>query len=72
LCTTAPLTPVAGNGQVIPFNNHGTLHYITAFQNFCLHWQIFLSIPFALLGHWLSKRYPSPWLERFNFRKRSV
>ena len=72
LCVNAPLAPIAANGQVIPFNNHGTLHYVTTFQDFCLHWQVFLSMPFALLARWLSKRYPWPWFERVSFGKRSA
>jgi len=72
LCVNAPLAPVAVNGQVVSFDNHGTLHYITAFQDFCLHWQIFLTIPLMVLGSWLRKRHPWPWLEQLNSRKRST
>ena len=69
LCTVAPLAPVVADGQVIPINNHGTLHYITGFQNFCLHCQVIVTILVMVFTRWLMKRHPWPWLERFNFGK---
>jgi hypothetical protein len=37
---SAPITPVAASGQIIPWSNHGTFHYITVHQSALLNWTL--------------------------------
>ena len=35
-----PLEPNQATGNIVPWNNHGAIHYITELENFLLHWMV--------------------------------
>jgi hypothetical protein len=36
--TSAPTTPLAASGQIVPWSSHGTFHYITVKEHNLLTW----------------------------------
>jgi hypothetical protein len=53
----APTVPDEGTGRVYPFNNHGTIHYVTALTNYVfLGWLPAMLLIGAALNRWW-KRY---------------
>jgi hypothetical protein len=52
----APLHPVKGTGNVIPWSNHGAIHHVTSFEDHADHIVFFTApiiIVLAFIGLWL-------------------
>lgn len=47
---SAPFSPNPATGNIIPFNNHGTTHYVTRWQNRCSIYLIPIGISLAIVG----------------------
>jgi hypothetical protein len=57
----SPTVPDASTGHVIPFNNHGAIHYVTSL----VHYLVYLYVPGVLvIGAILKKLFPNLWKQR--------
>ena len=68
----SPSAPVAVTGNVIPYNCHGSLVFITLLQNRLLHWLIPALFVVGYFAQWLIRRRNDASLNRIVRREQSV
>jgi hypothetical protein len=52
-----PSVPVAATGRTVQYNCHGSVVFITPFQDRLLHWLIPVMFVVGGFGQWLIRRY---------------